>query len=149
MATIVSLLFFLPDTAGFLCTMCMALKDYTEFLIHRKTINCGDFDWDRDLIPSWSAQEYSLLCPFSHVKLCPAVTAAVKDLPVFFLWTLFNWVATYLWVSLQVEIWPVNCNFGKSIFLIIKLLKCFQIHWKQDTGCSNASSPCCCCLCTG
>lgn len=28
---------------------------------------------------------------------------------------------------------------GQSVFLVIKVLQCFQTHWKQDTGCSSAS----------
>lgn len=36
-----------------------------------------------ELICSWSAQEHGFICPFSHEKLCPRVTASVKDLSVF------------------------------------------------------------------
>lgn len=47
MATVVSLLFFfLLDPAAFLCAVCMAVKAYTEFLIHRENLNYGDGDWD-------------------------------------------------------------------------------------------------------
>lgn len=63
--------------------VCMILKAYIEFLIHRENINYGILTGIAELIHSWSAQEYSLLCPLSHEKLCPRVTAAVKDLSVF------------------------------------------------------------------
>lgn len=121
------IIYFIPDTTD-LFVLCAFILNFSFI---RKKGTVGILTGIAELFSRWSVLEYSLLCPVSHGKLCARVTAAVKDLSEFPLWTLFIWFATCLSVSLRVGIWPENCNFGKSIFLVTKLLMCFELHWKQ------------------
>lgn len=121
------IIYFIPDTTDLFVLYAFILN--FSFIGKKGTV--GMLTGIAELFSRWSAPEYSLLYPVCHGKLCAGITAAVKDLSGFPVWTLFIWFATCLSMNLWVGIWPENCNFGKDIFCVTKLLKCFELHWKQ------------------
>lgn len=126
---------FFASTAGFLRAVCQALKASAEFLIQRENTDCGGFDRDGSTDSSGSAQECGVLCPAAVGSGVPGCCCCQR------LRTLFNWFATCLSAALRAEMWPVHCNFGKGLFLVLKALKCSQTQ--------GAVTPLHCCSCTG
>lgn len=70
------IIYFIPDTADFF-VLCAFIVNFS-FIGKKGTV--GILTGIVELFSRWSAQEYSLLCPVSHGKLCAGVTAACQRL---------------------------------------------------------------------
>lgn len=70
------IIYFIPDTTDFF-VLCSFILNFS-FIGKKGT--AGILTGIAELFSRWSAQEYSLLCPVSHGKLCAGVTAACQRL---------------------------------------------------------------------